>query len=65
MSLSTFIAQNQQPTPCTKLAIETSKCRQKRHSDVSIVNPIANFEHVIIGLGISLKRSKQLTVFGH
>ena len=65
MSLSTFITQNQQPTPCTKLAIEILKFCQKRHSDVSIANLIANFEQIIIGPDINLKVSKQLTVFGH
>ena len=45
--------------------METSKRRQIRHSDVIILNSFAKFEHVIIGLDISLKVSKQLTVIGH
>ena len=51
--------------PCSKLTMETPKRRQIGLSDVSIVNSVANFEHVIIGRDISFKVSKQLTVPGY
>ena len=59
ISLSTFTCL------CSKSTIETSKRCQRRHSDVSIVNSVANSEHVVIWPDISLKVPKQLTVLGH
>ena len=63
--MSTFTCSKSTPKPCSKATIETSNRHQRRHSDVSIVNSFAKFEHVIIGPDISLKVSKQLTVLGH
>ena len=65
ISLSSFTCSKSAPKPCSKSTMETSNGRQIRHSDVSIVNSIANFEHVVVGSDISLKFSKQLTVLGH
>ena len=65
ISLSTFTCSKSTARPCSKSTIETSKRRQRSHSDVSIVNSVANFEHVAVGPDISLKVSKQLTVLGH
>ena len=45
--------------------METPQWRQRRHSDVSIANSAANFEHVIIEQYISLETSKQLTFLRH
>ena len=50
---------------CSESTMETPEWRQKRHSDVSIVNSTANLELVIIRRYISLEVSKQLTVLGH
>ena len=65
ISLLTFTCSKSTPKPCSTSTIETSKCCQRRHSDVSIVNSFANFEHVISGPDINLKVSKQWTVLGH
>ena len=65
ISLSTFTCSKSTPKLCSKSTIETSKRCQRRHSDVSIVNSVANYEHVVIWPDISLKVPKQLTVLGH
>ena len=65
ISLSTFTNSKSTPRSCSKSAIETSKRHQRSHSDVSIVNSVPNFGHVVVGPDISLKVSKQLTVLGH
>ena len=47
---------------CSKITIETPKLR---HSDVSIVKSVSNFEHANIGRDISLKVLKQLAALRH
>ena len=58
ISLLTFTCSKSRSKPSSKSTIETSKRRQRRHSDVSFVNSVANFEDVIIGPDIGLKVSK-------